>query len=99
MEQDRSDLREVASIALGYLKQETFGPLKKLGKFLGFGVAGSVFMAVGIVLLGVGLLRLLQTETGTTFTGHLSWLPYGVTVVFYMIVAGGVATRIGRRRG
>jgi len=99
VKEERSDLREVASVALGYVKQETFGPLKKVGKLLAFGTAGSVFMAVGTILIGVGLLRLLQMETGSSFTGHLSWLPYGITVVFYLIVAAVVAARIGKRRG
>ena len=40
------------------------------------------------VLLLLSLLRALQTETGTTFTGSLSWIPYLIVVA-----RGGVARR------
>jgi len=46
-----------------------------------FGVAGSIALTVGAVLLLLALLRALQTETGSAFRGDLSWLPYLITVV------------------
>ena len=36
---------------------------------------------LGVVLLLLALLRLLQTETGTTFAGNLSWIPYLIVTV------------------
>ena len=50
-------------------------PLKGLGRFMVFGVAGSVALAIGLVILSVAFLRLLQGETGSTFTGNWSWAP------------------------
>ena len=77
-----------------YLKQETLGPLKGLGRFVAWGLAGSLAMAVGFLLLLVGVLRLLQTETGSTFGGDLSWVPYFVVSALGLVVAGLAAWRI-----
>lgn len=64
-----------------YAKQETVGPLKGLGRSIAFGVAGSVVLSTGLVLLSLAALRALQTETGSTFDGSWSWAPYLLTLV------------------
>ena len=66
-------------MVVAYAKQETLGPLRGLGRFVALGVSGSILVAVGLVLLLLGLLRALQTETGSTFEGNLSWAPYLIT--------------------
>ena len=58
-------------LTVDYLKQETIEPLKGLGRFLYMGIAGSFFLAGGILLILIGILRLLQTETGTALDGRL----------------------------
>ena len=63
-------------LTIDYLKQEALDPLKGLGRFLLWGVVGSLAIAIGIVLLLVGVLRLLQADTGTALTGDWSWVPY-----------------------
>ena len=68
-------------LTVDYLKQETVEPLRGLGRFLYMGIAGSFFLAVGLLLILIGVLRLLQTETGTALTGDWSWVPYAVVVV------------------
>ncbi len=88
--------RELADLVVEYAKQETFGPLKSLGRFLAFGVAGSIALAIGSVLLALAVLRVLQEETGSTFTGHLSWLPYCITAAAATVAAGLTATRIAK---
>ena len=80
--------RDFLQLVIDYAKQETLGPLKDLARFVAFGVAGSVALSVGVVILVVALLRALQTETGTTFGGHLSWLPYLIAGAAAVIVAG-----------
>jgi hypothetical protein len=81
-------------LTVDYLKQETVEPLRGLGRFLYMGIAGSFCMAGGLFLILIGVLRLLQTETGTALTGDWSWVPYGVVVVLGLAVIGVAAWRI-----
>ncbi len=81
-------------LTVDYLKQETIDPLKGLGRFLAMGIAGSFFLAGGILLILIGVLRLLQTETGTALTGDWSWVPYAVVVILGIAVIGVAAWRI-----
>jgi len=77
---------ELKDLVVAYLKQETVVPLKQLGRYLAFGIAGSLLMGVGVILWALGLLRLLQTQTGDTFEGDWSWVPY--LIVFAALVIG-----------
>jgi hypothetical protein len=81
-------------LTVDYLKQETVEPLKGLGRFLYMGIAGSFFLAGGILLILIGILRLLQTETGAALTGDWSWVPYAVVVLLGIAVIGVAAWRI-----
>jgi hypothetical protein len=58
------------------------------------GIAGSFFLAFGLLLILLGVLRLLQTETGTALNGDWSWVPYAVVVVLGVAVIGVAALRI-----
>ena len=71
-----------------HARQETVDPVKALGRYLGFGLAGSALIGLAGIFLTLGLLRLLQTETGSTFTGHLSWVPYIIMFVASLVLAG-----------
>ena len=81
---------ELRDLIVGYVKQETLVPLRQLWRYIGFGILGSLSLGVGVLLLGVGGLRALQTETGTTFAGDWSWTPYVIAFVALMI--GGAIT-------
>ena len=81
-------------LTVDYIKQETVEPLKGLGRFLSMGIAGSFCLAFGILLILLGVLRLLQTETGTALTGDWSWAPYAVVVILGIAVIGLAAWRI-----
>lgn len=83
-------------LVVAYLKQETLEPIKGLGRYVAFGLAGSLVLGTGLVLLFLGGLRLLQDETGSTFTGNLSWLPYLLTVVACALVAFAAMKARGR---
>jgi hypothetical protein len=69
-----------------YAKQETIEPIKGLGRYAAMGVAGSAFLSIGLLLLVLGGLRALQTETGDTFDGSWSWAPYLIALVATGIV-------------
>lgn len=87
---------ELWELVVTYLKQETIVPIKGLGRFIALGVAGSVFLAIGLVFLSLAGLRALQSETGTTFAGNLSWAPYLITLVGAGAVAAAAVVAIGR---
>jgi hypothetical protein len=75
-------------MAIAYAKQQTLGPLRGVGRFVAFGVSASIALSVGLSFLLLALLRALQTETGTTFDGHLTWLPYLITAGAALAVLG-----------
>lgn len=87
---------DTVQLVIQYAKQETLQPLKGLGRFILFGVAGSVALAIGLVIAAVAFLRLLQGETGSTFTGHWSWAPYLICVAVVVAVAVFAVVAIGR---
>ena len=94
------EAQELWQLVLGYAKQETLDPVKNLGRFLGYGLGGALLGSLGAVLLLIGGLRLLQTETGEAFDGNLTFIPYLlVLVVSGAIVAGAMKARTrGQRR-
>ena len=95
----RATSGETLQLVIDYVKQETLTPLKGLGRYMLFGVAGSVALAIGLVILSVAFLRLLQGETGSTFTGNWSWAPYLICTVVVLAVAGLAIWAIARGQG
>lgn len=89
---------ELWGLTKGYAKQETVDPLKGIGRYLAFGGAGAVLVGFGVVLLMLAGLRALQTQTGTTFTGNLSWLPYLIVLVVAVALAALAAMQINKTR-
>ncbi len=79
--------KDFVTLVLDYAKQETVGPLKVMGRFVLWGVLGSIFLAIGLAMLLLALLRLLQTETGVHLRGNWSWAPYLLTTVIAVVVA------------
>lgn len=92
---DRSDdkslptqIGELWRLVLAYFRQETVEPVRNLGRFVGLGIAGSLLLGLGVGLLMLATLRFFQTETGSTFSGHLSWVPYLIMLVVAFVLAG-----------
>jgi hypothetical protein len=83
-------VKELWELLVSYGKQETIDPLKKLGRFVGFGLPAMVCLGIGVSLLLLGGLRATQTEAGSWVTGNLSWLPY-LIVTFAALVLIGLA--------
>ncbi len=81
-------LSELKDLVIAYAKQETVGPLRGVGRSIALGVAGSLVLSVGLVLLTLAVLRALQTETGSTFDGNWSWAPYVLTLLGVAVIIG-----------
>lgn len=89
---------ELWDLVRAYAKQETVQPIKGLGRYLAFGVGGSLLLGIGTVLLAVAGLRALQAETGDVFDGHLSFLPYVIVLIGSAVVVALLLTKTRRRR-
>ena len=88
---------DVVDLIKNYARQETIDPLKGAGRWIGLGLAGSVLLMVGGVALTLAMLRALQEETGSTFTGNLSWAPYLLTLTAVLAVIIVLALRINKK--
>ncbi len=77
-------LQELWELLKAYAKQETIGPLKNLGRQVGYGVMGSMLFSLGTLLLALGLMRWLQTHI--QFTMDHTYLPYLASTIFLLIV-------------
>ena len=91
----KGDISEIVDLVKAYAKQETVDPLRNVGRYLGFGVGGGFLLALGFIMLLIGLLRLLQTETDV-FDGNWSFVPYVIVVIVGAIIAALFATRISK---
>jgi hypothetical protein len=91
-------LGELRDMTVSYAKQETIDPLKQIFRYVGFGVGGSFLLGLGASLLGLAGLRALQTETGDTFDGDWSWVPYLIVMVVLLLVALLAVLRIKEKR-
>lgn len=89
---------ELWDLVRAYAKQETVQPLKGILRFVGFGLLGGVFLSIGLVLLALGGLRALQTQTGSTFHGNWSWAPYGIVVLVSLLIVGLLMSRTSKRK-
>ena len=93
----RQGVTEAVDLVRAYLRQELLGPLQGAGRWVSMGLAGSVALVVGVVLLLMSLLRALQTETGAVFAGSLSWIPYLIAVVALLAVIAMLLRQVGKR--
>jgi hypothetical protein len=79
--------RELKDLVIAYAKQEAADPLKGLGRFVGYGLAGALLIGTGVSFLAIGLLRALEDNRGWAFHGNWSWVPYGIDVVALVVIA------------
>ncbi len=83
---------ELKDLVVGYAKQETVGPLRNLGRYLGFGLSGSVAIGSGILFLLLALLRGLQRITVLNNPekfdgGRFAWAPYVIVMIVGIAIA------------
>jgi hypothetical protein len=100
-----TQVSELWQLVVAYFKQETLDPLKSLGRFAKYGLAGSLLLGIGFLLLAMAGLRALQEETLPHWSGNWSWVPYLLTMAGAVAVAVLLGLRItsdrrraGRRR-
>ena len=85
---------ELRDLVVQYFREQTLVPLQKLGRYIGFGVLGSLLLGFGVVFLGMSGLRALQDETGDTFSGDWSWVPY--LIMFIALLFGAALVWLAR---
>jgi hypothetical protein len=83
---DSASIGEVVDYVKRYALQETVGPLRGAGRWLGYGAAAALTLGLGLSLMLLGLLRLLQTEWDRAASGSLSWLSYLVVLVVCVLL-------------
>ena len=77
---ESASVGEVVEYVRDYAIQETVGPLKGAGRWIGFGAGGAALLGLGIMLLMLGLLRLIQSEWDGIAEGGTSWIPYAIVL-------------------
>ena len=87
---------EAVDLVKAYARQETVAPLKNLKRFVGFGMAGGLCIALGIFFLALSGLRYMQTHRffKQHLTGNWSWVPYMIVFFFGIAIAILFALRI-----
>lgn len=92
--------QEVQHMLVSYAKQETIAPLKQLGRYLGFGVAGSILVFMGTFFLGLGVLRLTQTLEVFGGSSWASTVPYLIAIavlLFFLVVIYSALSRAKKK--
>jgi uncharacterized membrane protein len=89
-----TQMSSTVDLVKAYAKQETVGRLKGIGRWVGYGIVGATALAIGIVLLVVGLLRLLQDVGEDTFDGFWSIGPYLIALVVCILVVALALSRV-----
>lgn len=77
---------ELWDLLLRYAKQETLDPIKALGRYIKWGAAGAILLALGVPLLLLGGLRAAQEELSPHLDGTLSWVPYVMVIVACAVI-------------
>ena len=90
-------IAETIQMVKDYARQETIDPLRKAGRWIGFGLGGSLLIGLATAFLSLGLVRLVQTEWPGTFGGRWTHLlPYLFGLVLCALVAGLAFRRINK---
>lgn len=92
------NIAETFQMVKDYARQETLDPLRNAGRWIAFGVVGSILIGLATAFLSLGLLRMVQTEWPGTFGGRWAKLaPYGFALAMCVLVAGLAFSRINKK--
>ncbi len=86
---------ELWQLVRDYAIQQIKEPLVGAVRFLGYGLAGGLLFGLGGSLVGLSILRFLQTETGSAFEGHLSFVPYLIVAVYAGAIIAFAVSKMG----
>ena len=84
--EDPASVGEVVEFVKAYAEQETVGPLKGAGRWIGYGAGAAIALGIGLSLILLGLLRLIQSEASDIADGRLSWLPYTIVLLVALLM-------------
>ena len=87
---------DTIELVKAYAEQETIGPIKGAGRWIGMGLAGALTLGIGLSLVLLGLLRLIQTEWTRSATGDLSWVAYVIVLIVCVGLIALVVSRINK---
>jgi len=96
----RTDVQELLATLRAYVMQETIRPLQGLGRYIIFGMLGSICFSVAAVFLTLAAVRSSQ-ELTTVFEGTWSFVPYLAGIATALCIFSLVLLAIkrdGRRR-
>ncbi len=88
----RAEYEEIQRLAVKYAREQAIDPVKALGRFVVVGIAGSILVGLGGVLLIVAFLRFLQEQSA--FHDSLSWIPYFIVAATSIAFTGLTVWRI-----
>lgn len=86
---------ELLKMVRDYVKQETLDPLRGVGRWLAWGIAGAIALLFGAVIGLLGVLRLLQTEVFWD-TDAFTFVPYFTVALVAVVLIWLSITRIQR---
>lgn len=94
------NVQEVYELVKSYALQETAVPLQGVGRYLKWGLAGAVFLGLGLILLALAGLRGLQEieifNGGADGTGWFVFAPYAIVSAGALLVLAFLYTRISK---
>ncbi len=91
-------VQEIQQLLVSYAKQETVEPLKTLGRYIGFGVAGALLVSLGTFFIGLGILRLTQSIDALAGSSWASTLPYLITLAVLVAFMASIFLAMGRAK-
>ena len=89
---------DVVELVVAYARQETVEPLRGAGRWILWGLISMTFVAFGMVIFSLGLLRLTQDLGNSAFDGAFSWAPYGIAMLFSAVIVAFAISQIRRSR-
>jgi hypothetical protein len=90
-EKYKPSVEELIALLRRYLFQETIGALKVIAIGVAIALGGALVFAIGGVIVLVGVLRVVQGETGRVFSHTWAFVPYLITAVVGLGMIGAAA--------